>query len=116
MVKEESSIQISSQIMKQLAEMPKPSTAESVTNKAPDSDKKLEKREELAGSPEAADLQILNGVGDFDIDEDFIKMIESELEGGSHLEEHDIESGRNGSSVTHHSHAIIFFLGINGCY
>lgn len=91
-VKDESSIQISSQIRKELAEMPKPSTVEG-SEKGQDLKEPLDQDAAIGGSLEPTDLQILEDVSDFDIDDNFIKMIESELEvGGTHLD-NDIESG-----------------------
>ena len=85
-VRDESSIEISSQIQQQLMDMPKPSTeaAESSSNH----DTVLLPGEPSV-SPEPADFQLPE---DVDIDIDFFNMIEDELNGKS-LED-DIESGK----------------------
>ena len=92
-VKDESSIQISSQIRKELADMPKPSSLGISSEKEADMKEPIDNVTGMNVSPEPADFQLPEDVGDFDIDDNFIKMIESELEGGSHLD-NDIESGK----------------------
>lgn len=91
-VHDESSIQISSQIQKQLKEMPKPSTAPTdiVPSSANQEPSDLLPTD-TSVSPEPTDFQLPEDVDNFDIDESFIKMIEDEL-GGKSLDD-DIESG-----------------------
>lgn len=91
-VRDESSIQISSQIQKQLKELPKPSVEAEPANQEAD----LLPADENV-SPEPTDFQLPEDVENFDIDESFIKMIEDEL-GGKSLDD-DIESGNIGKTT-----------------
>lgn len=88
-VRDESSIQISSQIKKELADMPKPTAVDMEVGKG----SQLGQEDGIGGSPEANDFQLPEDVGEFDIDDSFIKMIESELDGGGTHLDTDIESG-----------------------
>lgn len=89
-VREESSIEISSQIQKQLKEMPKPSAAPEVETASHNANADVLPAD-TSVSPEPTDFQLPEDVDNFDIDESFIKMIEDEL-GGKNIEA-DIESG-----------------------
>ncbi|XP_052804919.1 histone-lysine N-methyltransferase 2D-like isoform X3 [Mya arenaria] len=83
-VREESSIEISSQIKKQLAELPKPSSEQGSGTPA---------GQESTLEAHVEDIQLPDDVDNFDIDESFIRMIEDTLD-NKNLD-HELESGLN---------------------
>ena len=88
-VHEESAIEISSQIKKQLAELPKPSSSDRVSPTNTDSN--LGPQDEQEDDMQLPTDLNMEDVSEMDIDENFIRMIEESL--NNKTLDHDLESG-----------------------